>query len=380
MQHVNKLTGILPGEEARLADEAATTLGTSTPELAIAAATQASISSTHNIGRESTAPKNTPGVVTQTRHDETSHHKAKPQDENMGSHQSLEADRRSIDAASASLMSSQGEDFQSELEHVQAKLKKEVALTRQLRGSIAQMEDKLKSSKATIGQQNGDIMHLREQIHLTSHNQNVEIQNQRVALEEKEQSISSLQEKVNRATAENRTLKVDLEDCKERIFVMQPFEGKSDTEIAALYESLCEIVTSLVTKVFDRMDDIGVTARGKAAVAARSVLQSGRPSEYGDKLSALTEANPSADEVMLSSVILRFLVREILFGSGFCFGVDQDSQGFVNRIMDTLSQLEPAKGKQSNHSIQLTLTTYRSSRHRDVACRHLSCVQCHPRC
>lgn len=207
------------------------------------------------------------------------------------------------------------------------------------------MKEKLHSKRVRLVRQDKINEDLQAELETAQRNQEIESHIHRVALKGKDQLISSLKEKLNRVATKNETLNANLEDCKERIFKMQPFEAKSDAEIAALYTSLVETVTTFVADLFDRLEDADTIANGTATTTAVAAYMQGQSNGYADRMMALMGPNPSADEIMLASVIARSLYIDVLSSNGLCCGVDQGSKDFMYGIMIGLSQLEPTKGE-----------------------------------
>lgn len=331
----------------RLTNDTAMAGGASRPPMANATAKYASISNTPRVTRNTRATRSTAAITDQDEADKVSRYGTGLRGEDKEMRQHLEVAGPSKDASSDASTTAEVEQLQSELEHVKAKLKKLAAHAQHQQAYIAEIEAKLDRRDGRIIRRDDTILRLEQDSNLHQHNDKVNQMNHRAALEEKNQIISALKGKFDAATAENGVLLANLDDCKERIFRLQPFEAKSDTDIASLYEGLCETVTALVAELFDRGDDVGAIANGTAAVTAKFVLEHGQSSGYGDKMAAILKVKPLADEVMLSSVIVRYLSREILSGGGLCLGLDRDTEEFVYGIMNGLCQLEPSKGEHS---------------------------------
>lgn len=291
------------------------------------------------------ASENTDGIVTQAQPDNSVQNGTLIRDENEEMRQHLEMAGRTIKASSASSNTPQVEELHSKLEHVQAELNSMTNFARGQYKSIMDLKEELNDERRRVYRRDKTIERLNGEIILFRHNTRVENCSQDAVIEEKEEIVSQLKKKLKTATEENASLKASLEDCKERIFKLQPFEAKSDSEIASLYVSLCETVISWVANLFDEFGHTGEIANGAATVAAITALTQGRPSVYGDRLKALLGPNPSSDEVMLSSLIIHFLHGQVLPSSSLCLGLNQGAKDFVHRIMSGLSQLETPKGK-----------------------------------
>lgn len=271
--------------------------------------------------------------------------------------------------------------LRSEVDKLTKELKEAKAVNKDnlhlYRNHMTQMQEKLNLQMQTIQQQDQDIDFLQTNIDMLEHNHNIELLDSNSGLEHNAQLVSSLKEQLNNATAKNRSLEDSLEECKERIFKLQPFEAKSDTDIASIYETLCDNISAWVADMFDAFGETGEMSNGMAALVADSELRKTEPSALGNGMVLLVKAHPVTDEVVLSSLIIRLLYRKVFGTKDLCFGLDTSTQNFLLRIMKEFSHLEPSKGKQFLPFSLAELTMHRPRDDRNVACRHLSCPQCH---
>ncbi len=144
------------------------------------------------------------------------------------------------------------------------------------------------------------------------------------------------------AQAEIRHLKDCLDDCKERIFKMQPLEHMTDTDIAEQYRSLCESVADWTDTRFGDFDHPFSrlhTCMGREVPAKliHDYLIQGKKMELAQKY-------PSAGCTMITFLICRHLYQTILRET-LCYpSLDPQCEEFVSFIANAMRQNEPRRG------------------------------------
>ncbi|KIV84784.1 hypothetical protein PV11_00542 [Exophiala sideris] len=144
------------------------------------------------------------------------------------------------------------------------------------------------------------------------------------------------------AHSEIRLLKKDLEDCKERIFAMQPVQGMSDTQLLDAYNGLCRNIEEWVETCFDEVDNALIRmADAQKRDKKDSLVWLFFPRI---ELQAIAENN-SMDKPMLMSFIFRVLYDHILMMDIPVPGLPRDCEVILNSLTDCIGKVHPAKGK-----------------------------------
>lgn len=144
-------------------------------------------------------------------------------------------------------------------------------------------------------------------------------------------------------------LEKNLEDCKERIFRSQPYQGLTDSELLKMYKNLSDSIEQWVHRsVSDdekgilRLCDVPTWSEGPIAL-----WEAFRMDEVDE-----IHRNPAIGIVMMSSLIMRFIWSGILCDDFSRLGLDQSTNVVLGGIVAALPKLEPAKGKQKTQANQ----------------------------
>ena len=132
----------------------------------------------------------------------------------------------------------------------------------------------------------------------------------------------------------------NLEDCKEKIFNLQPFDHKSDNQICAAYRSLCESIADWVNDNFSDVENI------EATIAM--VMTNALPDDL-HKFFARTETAGSfistvAETAIVQSIVFSHLYWQILDPSMCRPGVPSDLADFLNDLENGMRGLQPRRG------------------------------------
>jgi hypothetical protein len=136
-----------------------------------------------------------------------------------------------------------------------------------------------------------------------------------------------------------------LNDCKDRIFEMQPIEHMTDAQVAEQYVTLCEAVSDWTDQQFGELDDPleainDVMQRGTTRQVIKKCLVS-----TGDLDIARTD--PLSGCIVLTSFIYQFLHQSILQETIFFPGLSPAWENFVSFMEGGMRTLQPARGDAS---------------------------------
>jgi hypothetical protein len=161
--------------------------------------------------------------------------------------------------------------------------------------------------------------------------------------------ISKLRESVNTSTQqlqalkqENTQLAKNLEDCKERVFLMLPHQAMTDDQIGEAYQSLCEAVQTWVVDTFGDIDGTMFTIQA----AMNTLGEHNLVSEYiAGKEMQLTLDFPQVDNTLLACFIFRHLYWRYLEPTLVFPGIDAEIEKVLNTLVEGLKSANSPKGK-----------------------------------
>lgn len=156
------------------------------------------------------------------------------------------------------------------------------------------------------------------------------------------QQLISSRNELARSEATIALLNKSLEDCKERIVAMQPEQGMSDNQLLDLYRSMNEGIEEWVESCCGDVDDtIVFMVKSQAFDMGNSgvwILFS------EDDLQNILH-HKSIDKPMLASFVFRILYDQILHEKCSMIGLDPDSEFTLNCLSESITRLQPPKGK-----------------------------------
>ncbi|KIW19846.1 hypothetical protein PV08_00421 [Exophiala spinifera] len=158
------------------------------------------------------------------------------------------------------------------------------------------------------------------------------------------QKLRAAQLELARSQETILALNRSLEDCKERIFAIQPAQGMSDNQILDLYESMYEDIeewadlycgdvnNTIVSMAMAQMDDQENTWVWKL---------------FSYEELECTNDNMSIDKSMLASFVFRILHDKVLKESCPMVRLDAASKSTLKSLSDSIARLQPAKDRES---------------------------------
>lgn len=156
------------------------------------------------------------------------------------------------------------------------------------------------------------------------------------------------------ARAEIQHLKECLDDCKERIFKMQPLEHMTDSDIAEHYRTLCESISDWTDSQFGDYDnplstlDACLGSEIPARLIQEYLIQC--------NLMGVVQKYPMAACAMITHLILRHVHQSVL-RVDLCFpSLDSKCEEFILFIANAMKRNEPRRGLKA--SLTLIVETY----------------------
>lgn len=163
-----------------------------------------------------------------------------------------------------------------------------------------------------------------------------------VMLTEYEQREQFKNGELLQAKADIQHLNRCLDDCKERIFKMQPLEHMTDSEIANQYRTLCESISDWTDGQFGDYDN----PLSLLDVCPGKETPGKLVHEYliRDHLLEVAKKYPSAACAMITYLIHRHVYQSVL-REDLCFpGLDGKCEDFVSFIANAMRNNEPRRG------------------------------------
>lgn len=174
------------------------------------------------------------------------------------------------------------------------------------------------------------------------------------------------------AQAEISALRKDLEDCKGRIFAMQPVQGMTDTQLLDLYRDLCQNIEDCVETCFDDVDNALISMANAQQTESRGSLVL---SHFVLSELEATVVHSSIDKPMLGSFIFRVLYDGILKEDLPVPGLPEECEWLLNAPRRRYGRLAS-----SERYVRRILPRAQANQARprslpDVEPRHASCVE-----
>ncbi|KAJ9499740.1 hypothetical protein LTR99_000371 [Exophiala xenobiotica] len=193
---------------------------------------------------------------------------------------------------------------------------------------------------------------LEQQTHITQ--QNASITKLKDQVEESERwwsnayykqdrSLRHTEADLTKACDKIHALEASLDDCKKRIFALQPFEGPADGELSTSFKGLLNSIEDWLDINFG--DVQSAIPRLSASVSVRSSAL--RLSHFfeDDELVAIQQF-PNVSHSMLGSFILRSLASYVFGDSILIPGLDPDRQRLLSDLTKAMNRLQPAKDEE----------------------------------
>ncbi|KAK4937982.1 hypothetical protein LTR10_021471 [Elasticomyces elasticus] len=189
---------------------------------------------------------------------------------------------------------------------------------------------------------NADLQRERQQY---MHESNVEQSTIKQQLRKRNQQLEEAQ-------SENKLLKASLEECKDRIFSMQPTQGMSDTQLQASYTDLCKSIEYWIEEQFDEVKDV---------IMRVITADNGRDGPHvvlGHIAQAHIEAiiqEPELDSALLVGLVSRYLHHQFLSSDRVFPGLPEATESCLREINTGINNLSPSKDMESIQSWRVDL-------------------------
>lgn len=143
-------------------------------------------------------------------------------------------------------------------------------------------------------------------------------------------------------------LNSNLEDCKERIFAIQPAQGMSDNQLLDLYKPICEGIEEwLHLYCGDIVDTIVFMANAQAQEKSSSWVWL----LFCEEELQNTLNHQPIDKAMLASFVFRIMHSQILRKSCPMAGLGVESEKILNTLTRSIAKIQPAKGELPQDSL-----------------------------
>jgi hypothetical protein len=156
-----------------------------------------------------------------------------------------------------------------------------------------------------------------------------------------DRSMRHAEADLTKANDKIHSLEASLDDCKKRIFALQPFEGPADGELSTLFKGLLSSIEDWLDMNFGDVQN--AIPRLRVSVDERSSALSPRHCFEDDELVAI-QRFPNISHSMLGSFILRSLARYVFGDSILIPGLNGDRQCFLVDLTEAMHRLQPATG------------------------------------
>jgi hypothetical protein len=227
-----------------------------------------------------------------------------------------------------------------------------------LRNDLARSQDEVTNLNGGMTRKNLDIKELQQQLTATDDKHDemqmryatriskleaqIEVANKLTAQSSAHSSGSSMPgRRLEKLKTENATLRAALEDCKNRIFNMQPIDKVTDADITRKHEELREAIGNWVDSELER-------ATGFLKAASLELLGPGfayfhRAFLGGDI--GVVEGFPDAKGLLTEMVIKEFLMDNILKSSVHFLGLDDTIENFLSGVRNNMQNQAATSGK-----------------------------------
>ncbi len=199
---------------------------------------------------------------------------------------------------------------------------KYINLVKQQDDAEQEVED-LKNRMSTLQEDNTNL----SQFQLSYQRLRDQTKNLRVHYSESEQEVQSLEAKA-------RTLRKDLEACKDDLFRLQPAAQTPDTEIISDFESLAQHIHNWIE----------VEINDYEKLCPKAVSKDFFSSGGNEHVTMILRRLPDVGEYLVRYEIYRFL-QEIMLGSDtYLLGLPDDIMDTIKRLEDGMAKLKPSRG------------------------------------
>ena len=134
-------------------------------------------------------------------------------------------------------------------------------------------------------------------------------------------------------------LQIQLQECKDDLFRLQPFNEIADSTILQQYETLNQQIASWVDDLFFRIDDENAH-REASGRPMRPVLQ-----VENANLQNLLASSPNASEYWLKYYLHCLLQQEFFVEGVYLSCLPESYVGFIKIIEESMGALEPKRGR-----------------------------------
>ncbi len=169
----------------------------------------------------------------------------------------------------------------------------------------------------------------------------------------KDTSLQNTQADLTKAYDKVHALEVSLDDCKKRIFALQPFEGPADGELSTSFKGLLSSIEDWLDMNFG--DVQSAIPRLSVSVDERSTALCLRHFFEDNELVAI-QRFPNVSHSMLGSFILRSLANFVFQDRILIPGLDPDRQRLLSDLTKAMNRLQPAKGTNRPVDPEILLT------------------------
>ena len=158
------------------------------------------------------------------------------------------------------------------------------------------------------------------------------------------------------AETETAQLRKDLEDCKERIFRLQPQTQMSDAQIGRQYHDLCETIADWVDSDF--ADFEGYLQTLSWCSLPMDIAKFLSNVAFADGEWAVVKNHPSAELSITRYIIHAFLHEFVLAAGRWFVGIDETAETLLSSIEDGMRKLLPKRGESILHPFCRQLLIY----------------------
>lgn len=177
----------------------------------------------------------------------------------------------------------------------------------------------------------------------------------RTSLHDQNSELKVAQRRLQENLQINHDLERNLDDCKERIFRSQPFQGPTDTQLANIYKNLCD---SIDQWVYRSVADGDKTMQQLHDVQLHPSLSTAFMTYFSREEILALSRTPQVGNIMIGSYIMRIVCKDFLGGEFLRLGLDTSTDHVLEGALAALREVEPAKGKQTALDLN---QTYRRS-------------------
>jgi hypothetical protein len=220
---------------------------------------------------------------------------------------------------------------------------------RQAYESATEMEGDLRNTirslTNTIHERDREVSKLIRDARLDRHNATVSDNTHGNTIHRLQQQVASLTEQLQMTTEEKDRAINNLEDCKERIFKMQPLQAMTDDQISNAYRSLCESIDTWVATGF--ADVTGGLNTMMAIMCSKDAAYD--MTRYIQPVQVeLAQQFPLVDNVLLGKLFFAQVYHKLLNPRRMSPGISKSLESDLHALVDGLKRVQPAKGEPAN--------------------------------